>query len=100
MNTFDKRKESEEKKFAHDNEMEFKITVRRNRLLGEWVAEQLGMRQDEVSDYCKSVVEADFFEPGDEDVLRKIKADFEHAGVDIDELDLTEKLAELQEIAK
>ncbi len=99
MNSFDKRKDNQEKKFAHDGETDFKAVARRNRLLGEWVAEKLGMKPEEVSAYAKTVVEADFDEPGEEDVVRKIKADFERAGVELDDRDLREKMAEFLEVA-
>lgn len=99
MTAFDQRKDKEEKKFAHDGEMGFKVAARRNRLLGEWVAEQLGLKPEEVETYAKSVVEADFDEPGEEDVVKKIKADFERLGVALDERDLRDKMHELREVA-
>ena len=77
MTTFDKREEGFEKKFAIDEEQKFKAEARRNRLLGLWVAEKLGLSGEAASTYAKEVVAADFEEPGDEDVFRKIRRDFD-----------------------
>lgn len=82
MSTFDKREEGFEKKFAHDEELRFKATARRNKLLGLWVAEKLGKTGDEAAAYAKSVVMADFEEAGDEDVVRKVTADLIAGGVE------------------
>lgn len=81
MTTFDKREEGFEKKFAHDEELRFKATARRNRLLGMWAAEKLGLTGAEADAYAKAVVVADFDEPGDGDVFRKIRKDFDAKGV-------------------
>ncbi|GGE40810.1 hypothetical protein GCM10007276_17720 [Agaricicola taiwanensis] len=81
MTTFDKREETFERQFAHDEELRFKATARRNRLLGLWAAEKLGKSGDEADAYAKEVVHADFEEAGDHDVFRKIRADFDAAGV-------------------
>jgi len=75
MTTFDNRKDTAEKKFALDAELEFKAEARRNKLLGLWVAEQLGKSGEEADAYAKSVIAADFQEAGDEDVFRKVRAD-------------------------
>ncbi|MDP9139026.1 MAG: DUF1476 domain-containing protein [Pseudomonadota bacterium] len=77
MTTFDKRQEGFERKFAHDEELKFKATARRNKLLGLWAAEKLGLAGEEAEAYAKSVVRADFDEPGDEDVFRKVRSDFD-----------------------
>jgi hypothetical protein len=77
MTTFDRRKEGFESKFAHDEELRFRATARRNRLLGLWAAEKLGLQGEEAEAYARSVINADFAEPGDEDVFRKIRADFD-----------------------
>jgi hypothetical protein len=77
MTTFDKREEGFEKKFAHDEEMRFKAMARRNKLLGLWAAEKLGLSGAAADDYAKSIVKADFEEAGDEDVFRKIRAGFD-----------------------
>lgn len=81
MSTFDRRQEGFESKFAHDEELRFKAVARRNKLLGLWAAEKLGLGADKAQDYAKEVVRADFEEPGDEDVFRKIRKDFDDAGV-------------------
>ena len=82
MTTFDKREEGFEKKFAHDEELRFKAMARRNKLLGLWAAEKLGLAGGEADAYAKSVVMADLEEPGDEDVFRKVRGDFDAKGVD------------------
>jgi hypothetical protein len=82
MTTFDKREEGFEKKFAHDEELRFKAGARRNKLLGLWAAEKLGLSGAEAEAYAKTVVAADFEEAGDEDVFRKIRKDFDAKGVD------------------
>ena len=75
MTTFDDRERSFETKFAHDAELRFKAEARRNRLLGEWAAGQLGKTGDDARAYAMTVVSADFAEPGEEDVFRKVEAD-------------------------
>jgi hypothetical protein len=81
MSDFSDREKGFERKFAFDEELRFKATVRRNKLLGLWAAEKLGKSGDDAEAFAKEVVAADFQEAGDEDVLRKIKADFDAAGV-------------------
>jgi hypothetical protein len=81
MTTFDDRKDSFERKFAHDEELRFKATARRNKLLGLWAAEKLGRSGPEADAYAKSVVLADFQEAGDGDVTRKVKSDLEAAAL-------------------
>ena len=81
MTTFDKRKDSFESKFARDEELRFKSTARRNKLLGNWAAEKLGKTGDDIQAYAREVVRADMQEAGDEDVFRKVRADFDAAGV-------------------
>jgi hypothetical protein len=81
MTTFDKREEGFEKKFAHDEELKFKATARRNKLLGLWAAEKLGLAGAAAEAYAKEVVSADFDEPGEDDVFRKIRKDFDAKGV-------------------
>lgn len=81
MTTFDKREEGFERKFALDEELQFKAAARRNKLLGLWAAEKLGLSGADAEAYAKSVVLADFAEAGDDDVLRKVKADFEAKSV-------------------
>ena len=81
MTTFDKRKDAFESKFAHDEEMKFKAAARRNRLLGQWAAALLGKSGADADAYTKAVIEADMEQAGDEDVYRKIRKDFDAAGV-------------------
>lgn len=84
MTTFDKREEGFEKKFAHDEELQFKAMARRNKLLGLWAAEKLGKTGADADAYAKEVVLADFEEAGDNDVLRKVAADLKEKGIDED----------------
>ena len=81
MTTFDKREEGFEKQFAHDEELKFKANARRNKLLGLWAAEKLGLSGTDADAYAKAVVMADFEEPGDNDVFKKIRQDFDAKGV-------------------
>jgi hypothetical protein len=81
MTTFDKREEGFEKKFAHDEELRFKAMARRNKLLGMWAAEKLGMSGPDADAYAKEVVMADFEAPGDDDVFQKVRKDFDAKGV-------------------
>ena len=81
MTTFDKREEGFEKQFAHDEELKFKAGARRNKILGLWAAEKLGLSGAQAEAYAKEVVMADFEEPGDDDVLRKIRRDFDAKGI-------------------
>jgi hypothetical protein len=81
MTTFDKREEGFEKKFAHDADLKFKANARRNKLLGLWAAEKLGLPDAEAAAYAKEVVIADLEEAGDDDVFRKIRKDFDAKGV-------------------
>jgi hypothetical protein len=99
MTTFDDRKDTFEKKFAHDEELRFKATARRNKLLGLWAAQQLGKTGAEADTYAKSVVMADFQEAGDDDVLRKVRADLEANGATQGEGDLRRVMTELMERA-
>ena len=85
MTQFDDRERAFESKFAHDEEMRFRITARRNRLLGEWAARQMGLSEAETESYAKDVVRSDFEEAGEHDVIRKVLGDLTSAGVDCDE---------------
>jgi hypothetical protein len=85
MTTFEDRERAQEAKFAHDEEMLFRIQARRNRLLGQWAAERMSLSAAEADAYAKGVVQADFEEAGDEDVVRKLLGDLVSAGVDADE---------------
>jgi len=81
MSTFDKREKGFENKFAHDQELEFKAAARRNKLLGLWAAEKLGLEGAAADSYAKEVIKSDFEEAGDEDVFRKIRKDFDEENV-------------------
>ncbi len=81
MTTFEEREKGYEAKFKHDQEFQFKATARRNKLLGLWAAEKLGLSGGDADAYAKEVVVADFEEPGDEDVVRKVAGDLEGKGV-------------------
>jgi hypothetical protein len=81
VTTFDKRQDALEAKFARDQELRFKAEARRNKLLGLWAAEKLGKTGDAAQEYAREVIAADFEEHGDEDVFRKIRGDFDAAGV-------------------
>jgi hypothetical protein len=95
MTTFDKREEGFEKKFALDEEQKFKAEARRNRLLGMWAAEKLGLTGDAASGYAKEVVAADFEEAGDQDVLQKVFKDLSAKGETITEGQIRAKMDEL-----
>lgn len=82
MTSFDDRQKAFESKFAHDEELKFKATARRNKLLGRWAAEKMGLSGDEAETYAKDVVLSDLEEPGEEDVFRKIRKDLDDKGVD------------------
>jgi len=88
MTTFNDRERGEEAKFAHDQDMQFRILARRNRLLGEWAAVKMNLSQAETDSYAKSVVQADFEEAGDEDVIRKLLGDLTSAGVETSDADV------------
>ena len=92
MTTFDDRERAFETKFAHDEEMKFRIAARRNKLLGQWAARQMGLTEAEADSYARDVVRADFEEAGDHDVIRKVLGDLTSAGVDCDETQVSEAL--------
>ena len=94
MTTFDDRERAEEAKFARDEDMQFRIQARRNRLLGQWAAERMGLSAAETDAYAKSVVQADFEEAGDEDVIRKLLGDLVSAGIDANEGEVRTALGE------
>ena len=98
MSSFEDRKKSFEKKFAHDQELQFKVSAKRNKYLGEWVSEILGYNSDQEKEYIQSVIKADFAEAGDEDVFRKIKQDLKEKNISDEEL--RKKMDELNEKAK
>ena len=95
MTSFDDRRNAFEKQFAHDEDLRFKATARRNKMFGLWVAERLGKSGDEAEAYAKSVVLADFEEAGDGDVLRKVRQDLDGVGNTTSDAELKAKLNEL-----
>ncbi len=94
MNSFKDREKAYEAKFAHDEELRFKVEARRDKLLGLWLAEKLGKTGDEAKSYATEVVISDLKEAGDEDVISKVLADIETAGLDIDRDAIVAKLSE------
>jgi hypothetical protein len=95
MTHFDDREKSFERKFALDEELKFKSTARRNKLLGLWAAEKMGLSGDDAQAYARGVVKADFEEPGEEDVYRKIRADFDAKGVEQSEHQIRRAMVDL-----
>ncbi len=93
------REEGFERKFAHDEELKFKATARRNKLLGMWTAEKLGKTGADAEAYAKEVVAADFEEAGDEDVFRKVRADLDKAGVEVSDHQIRHAMLELMATA-
>jgi hypothetical protein len=94
MTSFEDRERAEEAKFAHDEETLFRIQARRNKLLGHWAAERMGLDAAETEAYARSVVQAEFEEAGDEDIVRKLLGDLISAGVDIDDAEIRAALAD------
>src|SRR4051812_7975949 len=92
MTQFNDRERAFESKYARDEEMQFRITARRNHLLGEWAARQMGLSEAESESYAKDVVRSDFEEAGEHDVIRKVLGDLTSAGVEMDEDKVTEAL--------
>jgi hypothetical protein len=95
MTTFDKRKDAYESKFARDEELRFKATARRNRLLGSWAAQKMGKSGDAADAYAREVIRADMAEAGEEDVFRRVRADFDAAGVEQSDHQIRRKMEEL-----
>ena len=93
MTTFDDRERAFETKYAHDEELRFRVIARRNRLLGGWAARLMGLSDAEADAYAKDVIRADFEEAGDEDVIRKLLGDLTAAGIETDESKIREALA-------
>ena len=99
MTQFDKREKAYESKFAHDEELRFKAGARRNKLLGLWAAELMGMAGDAATAYAVEVIRSDFEEAGEEDVYRKVKGDLDEKGLDISEHRIRKAMAKLAEEA-
>jgi hypothetical protein len=97
--SLDQRKDAAEKKYAHDEELAFKASARRNKLLGLWAAEKLGKADADAEAYAKSVVMSDFDEAGDDDVFRKVRADLNAAGVDQSDHQIRRTMDELMAVA-
>ena len=95
MTTFDKREEGFEKKFAHDEELRFKATARRNKLLGLWIAQKLGMSGADADAYAKEVVQADFEEAGEDDVFRKVRKDLDAKGAAASDQEIKTQMIDL-----
>ena len=98
MSSFDEREKSFEKKFAHDQELQFKVSARKNKYLGEWASKILGHKDHKEKEYIQSVIKADFAEAGDEDVFRKLKEDLKDHNISDEEI--RKKMDELNEKAK
>lgn len=100
MSGFDDRRKGQESKFAHDAELRFKAEARRNKLLGLWAAEQMGLSDEHAKDYASEVVAADFEEAGDEDVFRKVSADMKSKNVQVTDEMIRRKMVELVQVAQ
>ena len=100
MSSFDDRKKGFEKKFVHDEEMQFKVNAKRNKYLGEWVAEKLGKNDQNKEIYVQEVIKSDFAEPGDEDVFRKIQKDLKESGIEILDQEIRDQMMSCLERAK
>jgi len=100
MTQFDDREQAYEKEFARNKEFDFKVAMRRNKLLGLWAAEKMGLSGDEAAAYAKEVIASDFEEAGDDDVYRKVKADFAKNNVDISEHQLRREMEDQHVVAR
>lgn len=100
MTTFDDRENAFEAKFVLDQDQEFRAIARRNKQLGLWAAEKMGLSPESAEDYAKAVVRADFEQPGDEDVFRKVAGDFKGAGINVSEGEIRSKMDELASMAR
>ena len=100
MSSFDDRKKGFESKFAHDEETLFKINAKRNKLLGEWVADKLNKTDKDKENYILEVIKSDLAEPGDEDVFKKVKNDLSLGGFNDIDQEIREKMSEFMETAK
>ena len=98
MNSFDEREKGFEKKFAHDEELQFKVSAKKNKYIAQWVAQILGYNSDQEKEYIQAVIKSDFKEEGDEDVFQKIKNDLKIHNISDNEI--REKMKELNEKAK
>lgn len=95
MTSFNDREKGFESKFAHDEDLRFKSAARRNKLLGLWAAEKMGLSGDDAEGYGREVVKADLEEPGEEDVFRKIRKDFDDKGIEQSDHQIRRAMTEL-----
>lgn len=100
MSSFDDRERAEEAKYALDQETQFKVLARRNKLLGLWAADLMGLMGDDADAYAKTVVLSDLEEAGEEDVFRKVRGDFDTAGIDRTDARIREQMAQLMPVAR
>ena len=100
MSGFDDRRKGQEGKFAHDAELRFKAEARRNKLLGLWAAEHMGLSEEHAKEYAAEVVASDFEEAGDEDVFRKIAGDLKAKGSSVSDDMIRKKMVELVQVAR
>ncbi|SMF79551.1 hypothetical protein SAMN06265365_13532 [Tistlia consotensis] len=98
--SFQDREKAFEDKFSHDSELQFRVEVRRNKLLGLWVAEMLGLKGEEADAYARDVISSDFEEAGDDDVVRKVLGDLKARDIELSEHRLRKKMDELRDVAK
>ena len=100
MNKFDEREKSFEKKFAKDQELQFKVAARSNKYLGEWISSKLGKTEEEKQNYIHEIIKADMEEAGSEDVFRKVKKDFETNSIIIEDLEIRDQMEKALSRAK
>jgi hypothetical protein len=100
MSGFDDREKAHENRYAREQELEFKAGARRNKLLGLWAAEKMGLTGDEAESYAKEVIAADFEEAGDEDVFRKVRKDFDAKRVAVSDIELRHEMTRLLDVAR
>ena len=100
MNKFDEREKSFEKKFAKDQELQFKVAARSNKYLGEWISSKLGKTEEEKQNYIQEIIKADMEEAGSEDVFRKVKKDFETNSIVIEDSEIRDQMEKALSRAK
>ena len=100
MSKFDEREKSFEKKFAKDQELQFKVSARRNKYLAEWAGLKLGKNDEQKQNYIQEIIKADMEEAGDDDVFRKVKKDFENSAINIDDSEIRNQMSLALERAK
>ena len=100
MNTFDDREKAFEKKFQMDEELQFKIAARTNKYLGEWASQKLGKNENDIKSYIQEIIKADMEEAGSDDVIRKVKKDFQLAAITIEESEIKDQFEKALNRAK